>query len=277
MGIFKDKNLYSILNGSYNSIVNKYIVKDENLKSDLVTSGATVIGNNVENLLEQESLLKEMHSNNEIEKLLPMLIDYPQHFVTSFLSFIKEICDWSPLDPKKENNDENYRKYLSILLSSPLFLVETSSTHKIYYDNNNYKDLLAKILQQYQNVSEQEKKYINLSLKTLIRHSVANITDKNSGILFTHTVLNSESDVVRLYLYSAEIKISYDEENKKYKPTEESAEKIEISRIELKFLNSSVSADDMKLIIGLRFIVLSDWVAQNNMLPQKMNRKLCID
>ncbi|RXK34132.1 hypothetical protein BBD39_06320 [Arsenophonus endosymbiont of Bemisia tabaci Asia II 3] len=145
------------MNGSYNSIVNKYIVKDENLKSDLVTSGATVIGNNVENLLEQESLLKEMHSNNEIEKLLPMLIDYPQHFVTSFLSFIKEICDWSPLDPKKENNDENYRKYLSILLSSPLFLVETSSTHKIYYDNNNYKDLLAKILQQYQNVSEQEK------------------------------------------------------------------------------------------------------------------------
>ncbi len=101
MGIFKDKNLYSILNGSYNSIFNKYIVKDENLKSNLVTSGATVIGNNVENLLEQESLLKEMHSNNEIEKLLPMLIDYPQHFVTSFLSFIKEICDWSPLIQRK--------------------------------------------------------------------------------------------------------------------------------------------------------------------------------
>ncbi|WP_181995324.1 hypothetical protein [Arsenophonus endosymbiont of Bemisia tabaci] len=114
-------------------------------------------------------------------------------------------------------------------------------------------------------------------MKTLIRRSVANITDKNSGILFTHTVLDSESYVVRLYLYSAEIKISYDEENKKYKPTKESAEKIEISRIDLKFLSSSVSSDDMKLIIVLRFIVLSDWVAQNNMFPQKINRKLCID
>ncbi|CAA2931242.1 hypothetical protein ARSQ2_02394 [Arsenophonus endosymbiont of Bemisia tabaci Q2] len=70
MGIFKDKNLYLILNGSYNSILNKYIVKDK-----------------------------------------------------------------------------NYRKYLSIFLSIPLFLLETSSTHKIYYDNNNYKDLLSTILQ----------------------------------------------------------------------------------------------------------------------------------
>lgn len=34
-----------------------------------------------------------------------MLIDYPQHFVTSFLSFIKEIYDWSPLDPKKKNKE----------------------------------------------------------------------------------------------------------------------------------------------------------------------------
>lgn len=166
-----------------------------------------------------------------------------------------------PLIQRKriKNNDKNYHKYLSIFLSSPLFLVETSSTHKIYY-NNNYKDLLEKY---YSNIKmyQSKKEYINLSLKTMIRYYVANIADRNIGILFTHTVLNPEYDVVRLYLYSAETKIPYDEENKKYKPAEESAEKIEISRIGIKFLNSSVSADNMKLIIGLRFIVLSNWVA----------------
>lgn len=51
MVIFKDKNSHLILNGLYNSIFNEYIVKYENLKSDLVTSGATVIDNNVESLL----------------------------------------------------------------------------------------------------------------------------------------------------------------------------------------------------------------------------------
>lgn len=121
MGIFKDNSLYSILSGGYNSILGNYIVKNKNIKSDLVTSGATVIGNNIEKVLVEESLLREMHDNNEVEKLTPMLIDYPQHFVTSFLSFIKEICDWKPLEANKENNDENYRKYLSILLSSPPF------------------------------------------------------------------------------------------------------------------------------------------------------------
>ncbi|WGL94449.1 hypothetical protein [Arsenophonus nasoniae] len=158
-----------------------------------------------------------------------------------------------------------------------MFLVETSSNHKIYYDNNNYKDILEKVLQQYQNISEQEKQYINSSLKTLVNHSISNITDKNNGILFTHTVLSSESNVIRLYLYSAEIKISYDEENKKYKPVEESEQKIEISKIELKFLNSTLSHDDIKLIIGLRFVVLSDWLTQHNMLPKKTNHKSCID
>ncbi|HGJ5856900.1 hypothetical protein [Arsenophonus nasoniae] len=158
-----------------------------------------------------------------------------------------------------------------------MFLVETSSNHKIYYDNNNYKDILEKVLQQYQNISEQVKQYINSSLKTLVNHSISNITDKNNGILFTHTVLSSESNVIRLYLYSAEIKISYDEENKKYKPVEESEQKIEISKIELKFLNSTLSHDDIKLIIGLRFVVLSDWLTQHNMLPKKTNHKSCID
>lgn len=158
-----------------------------------------------------------------------------------------------------------------------MFLVETSSNYKIYYDNNNYKDILEKLLQQYQNISEQEKQYINSSLKTLLNYSIANTTDKNNGILFTHTVLSSESNVIRLYLYSAEIKICYDEEDKKYKPVEESERKIEIAKIELKFLNSTLSHDDLKLIIGFRFIVLSDWLTQNNMLPKKTNYKSCID
>lgn len=158
-----------------------------------------------------------------------------------------------------------------------MFLVETSSNYKIYYDNNNYKDILEKVLQQYQNISEQEKQYISSSLKTLLNHSIANTTDKNNGILFTHTVLSSKSNVIRLYLYSAEIKISYDEEDKKYKPVGESERKIEISKIELKFLNSTLSHDDIKLIIGLRFVVLSDWLTQHNMLPKKTNYKSCID
>lgn len=277
MKLFKDKNLYSILSGAYNSILNNYIIKNENSKSDLVTSGAIAIGNDIERVLAEEDLLKEMHSNNEVEKLLSKLTDNPQHFVTSYLSFIKEICDWDPLDPDKKNNDENYHKYLSILLSSSMFLVETSSNYKIYYDNNNYKDILEKLLQQYQNISEQEKQYINSSLKTLLNHSIANTTDKNNGILFTHTVLSSESNVIRLYLYSAEIKICYDEEDKKYKPVEESERKIEIAKIELKFLNSTLSYDDLKLIIGFRFIVLSDWLTQHNMLPKKTNYKSCID
>lgn len=42
---------------------------------------------------------------------------------------------------------------------------------------------------------------------------------------------------------------------KKYKPVEESERKIEISKIELKFLNSTVTFDNIKIIIGIKFFL----------------------
>ncbi|MFV9996568.1 MAG: hypothetical protein AB8W37_01010 [Arsenophonus endosymbiont of Dermacentor nuttalli] len=96
--------------------------------------------------------------------------------------------------------------------------------------------------------------------------------------MLTYTVISSTLNVVRLYLYSAEIKFCYDEDSKKHKPAADSTGEIEISKLELRFLNLKLSSDDINLIIDANFTVLSDWLIQNNMLPTTtINYTLCVD
>lgn len=90
------------MNGTYNSILNNYIIKNENLKSNLVTSGTIAVANNIEKVLAEEDLLKEMHDNNEVEKLLSKLIDYQQHFVISYLSLLRKFVIGSRLNQIKK-------------------------------------------------------------------------------------------------------------------------------------------------------------------------------
>ncbi|HGJ5875609.1 MAG TPA: hypothetical protein ACHBX0_03400 [Arsenophonus sp.] len=181
----------------------------------MISSGAIAVGNDIKRILSEEYILKEMFTNKKIGNLSSILIDYPQNIVTSLISLVKENTGWQPLSPNKQGNSENYRKYLSSILSSGLFFIEISSTDKFYYNKNNYKSLFEKISQQYHQTSVKEKQYIKTYLEILISNSIKNILDKDSNILLTYTVISSILNVVRLYLYSAEIKFCYDEDSKK--------------------------------------------------------------
>ncbi|WP_181995332.1 hypothetical protein [Arsenophonus endosymbiont of Bemisia tabaci] len=63
------------------------------------------MGDNIEKVLTEESLLKDMYRYNHVN-LVTKLLDYPQHVVTCLLTIAKDYSGWAPDKPDNKRNEK---------------------------------------------------------------------------------------------------------------------------------------------------------------------------
>lgn len=275
----QNEMLHLLLNKAYNKksqLINNIKNQDTKQKATLVTSGALALGSDIEKALAAECLLEDMYRYNDIG-LATKLLDYPQHVLTCLATIAKELSDWDPDEPNNEDNEEKYNEYIATLLATNMFVTDEHSIIKVNYEANNYQNLLEKITDLYSYTSKKEYQKIHSSLKKLIENSLAKVDKDNATILFTHTVLNSRKNIVKLQLYSSKVTFSFDKKTEKSKPVEEYKFAINLSRLTLHFMDFNLSPEDIRSIIQVKFCLLSDWLKQNNTKVENNNYLLCFN
>ncbi|WP_119711166.1 hypothetical protein [Arsenophonus endosymbiont of Aleurodicus floccissimus] len=91
-----------------------------------------------------------------------------------------------------------------------MFVTDEYASSKVNYEANNYQQLLEKITDYYSYTSQEKYQKIYSSLKKLIENSLAKVNKDNTTILFTHTILSSIKNIVKLQLYSSKVTFSFD-------------------------------------------------------------------
>lgn len=165
----------------------------------------------------------------------------------------------------------------SALQETNMFVTDEYANSKVNYEANNYQQLLEKITSFYLYTYQKEYQEIYSSLKKLIKNSLAKVNEDNTTILFTHTILISRKNIVKLQLYSSKVTFSFDKETEKNKPDEEYNFEIDLSRLTLHFMDFNLSSDDIKSLIQVEFTLLSDWLKQNNTKVENNNYLLCFN
>ncbi|MDR5616235.1 hypothetical protein [Arsenophonus sp.] len=254
----QNEMLHLLLNKAYNKkseVINNIKNQDTSQQAKLVTSGALTLGDDIEKALAAESLLKDMYRYNDVN-LATKLLDYPQHVVTCLLTIAKDYSGWAPDKPDNEGNEKKYYEYIAALQETNMFVTDEYASSKVNYEANNYQQLLEKITSFYSYTSQKEYQEIYSSLKKLIKSSLAKVNEDNTTILFTHTILSSRKNIVKLQLYSSKVTFSFDKETGKNKPDEEYNFEIDLSRLTLNFMDFNLSSDDIKSLIQVEFMLL---------------------
>lgn len=275
----QNEMLHLLLNKAYNKkseVINNIKNQDTSQQAKLVTSGALTLGDDIEKALAAESLLKDMYRYNDVN-LATKLLDYPQHVVTCLLTIAKDYSGWAPDEPDNEGNEKKYYEYIAALQETNMFVTDEYASSKVNYEANNYQQLLEKITDFYSYTSQKEYQKIYSSLKKLIKSSLDKVNEDNTTILFTHTILSSRKNIVKLQLYSSKVTFSFDKETGKNKPDEEYNFEIDLSRLTLHFMDFNLSSDDIKSLIQVEFTLLSDWLKQNNTKVENNNYLLCFN
>lgn len=275
----QNEMLHLLLNKAYNKKsqpINNIKNQDTTQKATLVTSDALALGNDIEKALATEHLLEDMYRYNDIG-LAIKLLDYPQHVLTCLSTIAKEFSGWKPNKPNNEDNEKKYYEYIATLQATNMFAIDEHSNTKVNYEANNYQNLLEKITDLYSYTSKKEYKEIYSSLKKLIENSLAKLDKNNATILFTHTILSSRKNIVKLQLYSSKVTFSFNKKTEKNTPDEEYKFAIDISRLTLHFMDFNLSPEDIGSIIQVKFFLLSDWLKQNNTKIENNNYLLCFN
>ncbi|MDR5610019.1 hypothetical protein [Arsenophonus sp.] len=275
----QNEMLHLLLNKAYNKkseVINNIKNQETSQQAKLVTSGALSLGDDIEKALAAESLLKDMYRYNDVN-LATKLLDYPQHVVTCLLTIAKDYSGWAPDEPDNEGNEKKYYEYIAALQETNMFVTDEYTSSNVNYEANNYQQLLEKITDFYSYTSQKEYQEIYSSLKKLIKNSLAKVNEDNTTILFTHTILSSRKNIVKLQLYSSKVTFSFDIETEKNKPDEEYNFEIDLSRLTLHFMDFNLSSDDIKSLFQVDFTLLSDWLKQNNTKVENNNYLLCFN
>ncbi|WP_339053197.1 hypothetical protein [Arsenophonus endosymbiont of Crataerina pallida] len=275
----QNEMLHLLLNKAYNKkseVINNIKNQETSQQAKLVTSGALSLGDDIEKALAAESLLKDMYRYNDVN-LVTKLLDYPQHVVTCLLTIAKDYSGWAPDEPDNEGNEKKYYEYIAALQETNMFVTDEYTSSNVNYEANNYQQLLEKITDFYSYTSQKEYQEIYSSLKKLIKNSLAKVNEDNTTILFTHTILSSRKNIVKLQLYSSKVTFSFDIETEKNKPDEEYNFEIDLSRLTLHFMDFNLSSDDIKSLFQVDFTLLSDWLKQNNTKVENNNYLLCFN
>ncbi|WP_339053209.1 hypothetical protein [Arsenophonus endosymbiont of Crataerina pallida] len=275
----QNEMLHLLLNKAYNKkseVINNIKNQETSQQAKLVTSGSLSLGDDIEKALAAESLLKDMYRYNDVN-LATKLLDYPQHVVTCLLTIAKDYSGWAPDEPDNEGNEKKYYEYIAALQETNMFVTDEYTSSNVNYEANNYQQLLEKITDFYSYTSQKEYQEIYSSLKKLIKNSLAKVNEDNTTILFTHTILSSRKNIVKLQLYSSKVTFSFDIETEKNKPDEEYNFEIDLSRLTLHFMDFNLSSDDIKSLFQVDFTLLSDWLKQNNTKVENNNYLLCFN
>ena len=253
------KNVYSVPHDSVNCADIENRVKDYDV---IVENSAIALGNDKGKAIAAEPLLKYLYDNKDAD-FITELVKYPLHILTSILAISQEISGWAPHRIESKNNETKYKKYLSTITASNLFVTNKKSCSKVEYNLSNYKKLLNNVTNLYPYISKEEHQEIYSSLKGMAERSLTKVNQANSTILFTHTVLSSRDGTIEVYLYSSKIAFSYDNKKAKVEPNTKFGASLDVSRLDLNFMDFKLLPSDVKKIVEINFTPFLAWLKRN--------------
>lgn len=143
--------------------------------------------------------------------------------------------NYDPQKPSMLGNSEAYITYAEEMKKNVLMMVEEDKLLDLNYREENYDDLIDKIVDIYDSITGVDKKKIKSSVTQLAKASLSYSEQKNTSILFTQGVIASANkDDVRFCINFLHILFERQTGNTKSQPTDKYFSRIQIKNIVLK-------------------------------------------
>lgn len=167
-------------------------------------------------------------------------------------------------DPQKTimfGNAEAYITYAEEMKRNVLMMVEEDKLLDLSYREENYDDLIDKIVDIYDSITGVDKKKIKSSITQLAKAALSYSEQKNNNILFTQGVIASASkDDVKFYINSSHILFERQAGNTKSQPTDKYVSRIQIKNIVLKMHTFIYDKKIAEILLDTTRSDLEEWI-----------------
>nr|CBA74863.1 conserved hypothetical protein [Arsenophonus nasoniae] len=167
-------------------------------------------------------------------------------------------------DPQKASmpgNSEAYITYAEEMKKNVLMMVEEDKLLDLNYREENYDDLIDKIVDIYDSITGADKQKIKNSVTQLAKAALSYSEQKNDSVLFTQGVIASANkDDVKFYINSSHILFERQTGKTKSEPTDKYVSRIQIKSIVLKMHTFIYDKKIAEILLDTTRSDLEEWI-----------------